>query len=294
MMQAVLAYLKQSPDRILTELPILSTLITVMEGYLNALAGAVQIQQTVAVGAGANKEAKKRTLVDLALSVGRGIYSFANHTENTELSVLMNDLMKGLPRIADVKLISRCTTIYEKGNEYKDDLGPYGITEAVLNTLNQVINDYKGQGEDVRLKITERVNAGKNISSLLTSITRLLKREIDPAVYSLPDTEHDYKTEYRNNRIIIDLGHRFTQFKGKAIDKITHEKVAFTEIEFISADRRLTVKADESGNYRERLNPDIYDIIARHPNYEPFVINGVKIQAGEIKVENFELIPKSE
>lgn len=175
-----------------------------------------------------------------------------------------------------------------------EGLEPYGITDAVLDTFEQTINGYEGLGEDVRIKITERVNAGKNISSLLTSITKLLKKEIDPAVYSLPDAEHDYKTEYKNNRIIIDLGHRYTQFKGEAMDKTTHEKVAFTEIEFVSAERRVTVKADENGKYRERLHPDIYDIIAKHPNYEPFVINGVKIQAGEIKVENFELVPKSE
>jgi len=45
------------------------------------------------------------------------------------------------------------------------------------------------------------------------------------------------------------------------------------------------------GKYREVLYPDVKVIIAAHPDFEPFVIEGVKIQAGEIKVVNFVMMP---
>ena len=98
--------------------------------------------------------------------------------------------------------------------------------------------------------------------------------------------------EYLSGRKTLNLGHRHTQFKGAALNKANNQQITNVDIKFISADGTFEIRTDENGKYRERLNPDTYNIIVTHPDFDPFTIDGVKIQAGELKVENFEMVPK--
>jgi hypothetical protein len=295
MFKATLSYLKNSPASILVLLPILTTLTTAMEAFINAMLAAEQTQGTVAVGAGTTKSAKRTVLFNAAASVGRALLSFANSTNNTDLADLMTTMLKELDRKADATFIMNCKAIHEKGVSNVGSLLPYGISNAVLTALDLTISNYEGQEESVRNRIVQRANATSAIATLQREVTALLKGQIDPAVESLPTTTetYTYKFEYKKNRVIINLGHKYTQFKGITTNKETQKLLSNVELEFKNAERSIKIKSDNEGKYREVLNPDVYDIIVTHPDYEPFVINGVKIQAGEIKVENFEMIPKA-
>ena len=295
MMKAVLAYLKNTPGSILLLLPILTNLTSAMEALVNAMLAAEQTQGTVANGAGATKAARKLVLFNAATSVGRALLSFANSTNDTDFAKLMTDMLKELDRKADATFIMRCKTIQEKGVAHVGSLAPYGISNAVLTALDLTITNYEGQEQSVRNRIVQRTNATSAIATLQREITALLKQQIDPAVESIPTTteSYAYKFEYKKNRMIINLGHKFTQFKGVSVNKETDMPLSGVELEFKNVERSVKIKTDNEGRYREVLNPDIYDIIATHPDFEPFVIEGVKIQAGEIKVENFVMVPRT-
>jgi hypothetical protein len=294
MMKAVLAYLKETPASILLLLPILSSLTSALEALVNAMLAAEQTQGTVANGAGATKAAKKLVLFNAASSVGKALLSFANSKNDTDLAKLMTDMLELLDRKADATFIMRCKTVYEKGVTNVASLAPYGISDAVLNALDLTITNYEGQEQSVRNRVVQRANATSAIATLQRETTALLKKQIDPAVDSIPTTTetYPYKFEYKKNRLIINLGHKFTQFKGFTLNKETQSSLSNVELEFKNAERSVKIKSDNDGKYREVLNPDVYDIIATHPDFEPFIIEGVKIQAGEIKVENFEMVPK--
>lgn len=294
MMKAVLAYLKNSPAAILLLLPVLTTLTAAMEVLVNAMLAAESTQGTVANGAGATKADKKLALFNSAASVAKALLSYANSVNDTDLSKLMTDMLKEMDRKADATFIMRCKAIHEKGVANVASLAPYGISAAVLTALDLTITNYSGQEQSVRNRIVDKKNATSTIAKLQREVTALLKQQIDPAVYSIPTTTatYDYKQKYKSNRIIIDLGHKFTQFKGVSINKETQGMLSNVELEFKNAKRSVKISTDNDGKYREILNPDIYDIIATHPDFEPFMINGVEIQAGEIKVENFEMVPK--
>ena len=294
MMKAVLAYLKNTPAAILLLLPILTSLTSAMEALVNAMLAAEQTQGTVANGAGATKAARKLVLFNAAASVGRALLSFANSTNDTDLVKLMTEMLELLDRKADATFIMRCKTIHEKGVANVGSLAPYGVSDAVLTALDLTITNYEGQEQSVRNRVVARANATSAIATLQREITALLKKQIDPAVDSIPTTTetYSYKFEYKKNRLIINLGHKFTQFKGFTLNKETQTNLSNVELEFKNAERSIKIKSDNDGKYREVINPDIYDIIVSHPDFESFTIEGVKIQAGEIKVENFDLVPK--
>jgi len=117
-------------------------------------------------------------------------------------------------------------------------------------------------------------------------------KQIDPLVHSLRGHD-DFVRMYDTNRKVIDLGHRYTQFKGLSVAKGTQTTIMGVEIEFRNANGSVKVTTDVNGKYRELLNPDVYDMIATHPLYETFTIEGLEIHPGEIKIENLELVPKS-
>jgi hypothetical protein len=290
MVQAVLNYLKNSPPAVLILIPLLSTLTTALETIVNAILAAEQTQSSVAVGAGTAKEAKKNALLSIANSIGRAVMSFAANTGNDTLDALMKQMMDRLDRIADAAFINNCKVIHEKAEENVASLGPVGVTQAVIDSLKDSITDYENLGSELRNKVSERGDATKAISRLLNEAMRLLKRETDPLVYSLTG-QTSYVQQYKQNRIIIDLGHRHTQFKGITVNKETQMNLSEVEIEFRNSERSIKIKTDENGKYREQIHPDVYDLIATHPNFEPFTIEGVKIMPGEIKIENFELVP---
>ena len=290
----ILLRLKETPAAILILLPVLTNLTSAMEALVNAMLAAEQTQGTVAIGAGSTKSAKKLVLFNAASSVGKALLSFANSTNDTDLVKLMTEMLELLDRKADATFIMRCKTIHEKGVANVGSLAPYGVSDAVLTALDLTITNYEGQEQSVRNRVVARANATSAIATLQREITALLKKQIDPAVDSIPTTTetYSYKFEYKKNRLIINLGHKFTQFKGFTLNKETQTNLSNVELEFKNAERSIKIKSDNDGKYREVINPDIYDIIVSHPDFESFTIEGVKIQAGEIKVENFELVPK--
>lgn len=294
MMKATLAYLTATPDGIKVLIPVLSSLTPAMQALMTAMLAAEQVQGTVAVGAGANKADKKDVLFSVAQPTGKAVLSFANSSGDVQLATLMSETLFELDRKADSTFIMRCKAIRDAANANVAELEPYGITPGIVTALSLAITAFENVESSVRNRIVQRANATTTIAVLQRETTSLLKKEIDPLVASLPDSEEGivYKREYKKNRSIINLGHKYTQFKGVAVNKETKDNLSNVTLEFKNSERTIIIKTDNDGKYREVLHPDVYDIIATHPNYEPFVINGVEIQAGEIKVENFELVPR--
>lgn len=291
MFTALLFCLKNVPGAVLLLLPVLSILTDAFEALINAMLAAEQVQGTVTEGVGATKAEKKLVLFKTASSIGKGLLSYANGAGDTTLSGLITSMLKDLDKIADATFVMQCNTIHEQGVAKVASLAPWGISATVLTAFDLAIEDYSNQGDTLRNKVIQRANATSTIAALHKEATSLLKKQVDTAVGALPDntTTHDFITEYSRSRVIIDLGHKYTQFKGVTINKETQLELNGVELEFRNAERSIKITAN--GKYREVINPDIWDIIATKPGFQPFMINGVQIQAGEIKVENIEMKP---
>jgi hypothetical protein len=293
--QTTLAYLLNSPPDVLLRIPILSTFISSLEHIVNSILAADQVQTNVAKGAGPAREAKKKVLLRMAQSIGRAIMSFAATSENVTLENKMKAILLELEEKSDFVFRQRCSSILEQATANAGALTPYGVTSAAILIYTDTLNNYKNNESTVAVRelIIKRANATKAIQDLLSQAFTLMKRQIDPVIYSLPEDQNSYKEKYRESRRVIILGHRYTTFKGLVKVKDQPTVLSNANLEFRNEEGEVfSVKTDLNGKYTERIHPDIYSIYVTCPTFESFLIEGQKILPGEMRIENFELVPK--
>ena len=291
MMGASQEFLESTPSNILTKKPAIGTLTVKLANLNEKIKQADETQNSVTGGVWASKKADREKLFLNAGGTGSNLLSYATATDKIELAGLMKLELKNLDKISDSQFLTRCRVILAKAEEKVANLGPYGITVATNTALGAEIDAYETKARVIRNKKSSQKDATKLIALYMIEASKLLIKEIDPAIYSLQG-EESYVNRFRANREIIDLGHKYTQFKGTAVNKETGIELSHAQIDLIGKDGELITQTDTKGHYRQRLNPDTYTIRVTHPEYELIEIKDVKIQPGEIKVENFELVPK--
>lgn len=284
-------YLEATPASIITKRPAIATVTVKLADLNNKIKDANDLQESAATGEGKLKSEKHYDLFIDASSIAKGIYAYASSVGNTVLAAQMKKDLKRLDQISDTTFLQRCRSIHDNGVANVASLAPFGVTAPLLTALKSDTDAYEILANDLRNKVGIQTSSTKAIKQYMKDATALFTNEIDPIVYSLTDEEL-YVEKFKSARSIIDLGHKFTQFKGTTVNKKTGLELSDVQIEVIGKDGELIVNSDLEGKYRLRLDPDIYALRATHPNFEPFEIDAVKIQPGEIKVENFEMVPK--
>lgn len=291
MMGACQECMESTPSNILTKKPAIGTLTTKLAELNEKIKEADETQNSVTGGTWASKKAEREKLFLNVAGAGNNMLSYATATDKIELAGLMKRELKLLDKISDTQFLTRSRVILAKAEEEVANLAPYGITAATNATLKLEIDGYETMARTIRNKKSNQKDATRLIAAYMKDASKLLGKEIDPVIYSLQG-EESYVNRYRANREIIDLGHKYTQFKGMAVNKETGIELSHAQIDLISKDGELITQTDNEGKYRQRLNPDTYTIRVTHPAYELLEMKDVKIQPGEIKVENFELVPK--
>lgn len=241
-----------------------------------------------------NKATARKMLQQSTSGIGNAIMAYANTIDDEELYQSVNKVFSALEKLTEQELLDVCKNIHDIGVEQVSHLGPWGITDTILESQQDNWDAYKALKDKKRQKQTSQSTSQTVAKGLFKQADKLLKRTIDKAVFSLTATQSTFVINYRKNRIILDLGHKYTTFKGET--KIKGSEVVLTnvELEFLSSKGELFTNAsDFKGQYKERLNPDVYKITAKHPDMLTFVIEGVQILPGELKIENLELIPKA-
>lgn len=292
MFQATLGYLTKTPGVIKLLVPLIVTATSAFETIVNSILLAIAAADAVSEGTTVSKKESREALFTAADSVARAIIAFAGSTDNTKLATDLQKKIERLDRIGETMFVSRCKDIKKAAEENLPSLVSVGVTQAVIDLLDTLLETYIFIKDEGRQITSDKEAALANLYSLMKDATKLLKQQLDPLVYSLQG-QRVYVDAYRVNRKILDLGHKFTTFKGEA--KIKDSEIVLTnvQLEFLNSKGEIfTNSTDENGKYRERINPDTYKITAIHPQMQPFVIDGVKILPGELKVENLEMSPK--
>lgn len=293
MYQTVLEYL-QDNAAITGLLTGLGVSITAFAAYVTALASEMLKMDAEYKGITVDKAAARMLMEQSTMAIANSTMAYANTVNNGTLYDLVAQTMSKLEKATEQDLINHCQTIHNVALTNVVDLGPWGVTAAVLTADNGNIQKFIDLKTKKRQKQTMQATSLKDAIQIFKDTDKLLKRTIDKAIFSLEGSHGSFVKNYKENRKILDLGHTYTTFKGGA--KVKDKDVALTnvEIEFLNKKGEIfTVTTDEKGNYRERLDPDTYKITAMHPDMLPFVIDGVKILPGEIKVENMEMVPKT-
>ena len=293
MYDTVLEYLQANPV-IVALLAGLGLSVTAFATIITAIASEMVKIDADYNGITINKATARKLLQESTSSIGNAIMAYANTINDDELFASVNKVFSALEKLTEQELIDVCKKIHDIGVEQVANLGTWGITDAILASQLDNWDAFKALKDKKRQKQTSQSTSQDVAKGLFKQADKLLKRTIDKAVFSLEPTQSTFVINYRKNRKILNLGHKFTTFKGETKIKGSDVVLTNVELEFINSKGELFTNAsDYKGQYRERLNPDVYKITAKHPDMLPYVIDGVKILPGELKIENLELVPKA-
>ena len=169
-----------------------------------AITNTAQLKGVALTGITADKSSSKQTLCQLAAGIAGVIYAYASANSNNTLKQEMNLPVSKLMRTRDEELAPRCQNIHDKGTANLAALTDYGITAAMLATLQTAINNYSAETPKPRTALIGRKTANANLAALFKENDALLNDQLDKLAELFKTTNPDFVKTYESTRIIVD------------------------------------------------------------------------------------------
>ncbi len=120
-----------------------------------------------------------------------------------------------LIRSSDSDLEARCTLIKEKAAAHAAALVTYGVTAGMLTALGTALTDYHSVISGPRSAEAVKKQQTAEIELLFKSTDHILKGQLDQLIVLFESTSPEFYGEYKNARIIVDLGGHINTYSGK-------------------------------------------------------------------------------
>ena len=100
------------------------------------------VQTTITTGITADKQALKKKLIQLMVSVSKGVKSYAHRINNMDLEMKVSFSSIDSRVYRDEKLVTTAQTVFSIATPFIDNLGSFGITDSQLSDLDAATNLY--------------------------------------------------------------------------------------------------------------------------------------------------------
>lgn len=183
------------------------------------------LQEADRKGDTASKNALRATLVAQAMDVNRRVVAFATNTSNNSLLELVNYTETQLKKCSDQKLVASCQVIRDNANINVTALATYGVTPAILTTLQTTITNFSTAIPKGRVVTTDSGEATKMLTTYFkTLVTNWAK--IDTLVEMVKVSQPNFYDEYQKVRKVIEMGTGSLALKVKATNAHTQSPEA--------------------------------------------------------------------
>lgn len=200
-------------DTYVLTIPALDTAFDDLLTRINNLSGLSSLQSLVNTGIAVSKEKLKDKMATLEYNyAGPGRAWAAGNNDDTNYNAL-NIVPSKVTRTRDDQAGPLCRNIHTILNANAAALVPFGLTAAMLNELDTVINDYTAIVPLPANAINVRQTYTSNIETSIKDTQSFLERQIDNIVRGQINLNHDFYSTYFNAREIIDPPTHPTTFK---------------------------------------------------------------------------------
>lgn len=237
------------------------------------------------------KAEKKQDLANEATAIAQALQAFARKTGNNELYSLMEISYSEIMRAKASEAISKGELIVSTLGEYPmEELEPYGISDAVKETLVQAIDSFRSAAPTTRNIITRKTVLTDNLEQLVKEANSIMRIELIKIARQLKKTNPDfYAGLVANAKLINHTVH--AKIRLKATDEATGMPVTggLVTIEGTS----LTGIFNDRGECTITLVPaGKRDVTISHANFETMVLPQVNFQRGHSITKPVALIPQ--
>lgn len=157
-------------------------------------------------GKTATKNVLKSDLTGKTMEVIRRVVAYATVNDLYDLKEKVNYNESDLKKCADTELRTVCQVVHSETTAELASLADFGITQAMLDELQQTINDYFEEVPSPREGIISRKNATAALKEEFNKGNELLSQRLDKLIEMIKTSNPEAYHSYKNARIIVDLG----------------------------------------------------------------------------------------
>jgi len=147
-------------------------------------------------------------LVTRILQLSAALKAHANSTKNKELKAKANYTKSELKTAPDPVLYNIGTLMVSLATPILEDLNKYFVGNDKMDDLNGLLADFNVAIPQKRVANSVSKVSTVNIGELVSSLSILLKEEIDVLMQLFEETQPDFYRAYKNARIIVDYNGR--------------------------------------------------------------------------------------
>lgn len=271
-----------------------TTYFPVIQSTHTQIQAAKVLQEADKSGNTTTKNQFRAVLISGTMEIVRRTVAYATNVNNSALLALVNYTDSDLKRSSDTKLISSCQVIHDNANTNVAALATYGVTAAMITTLQTNINNLSGALPKGRVGETDSEEA----TNLLATYFNTLKtnwKKIDTLVKMVQTSQPSFYNEYLNVRKIIPTGVGSLPLKVKATNAATGAPEANVTITLSPANGLMKAAASNGksnivkktaaggGSNYKNLADGTYTVTATKPGFKDVVMT-VNVVNGELTV----------
>lgn len=160
-----------------------------------------------------DKQNARDEALSAIVNIAKPAAVYAMDQNNMELNRQLNQSRGVLSGLAQNELLNTLTAIYNQVNNVKEQVVDYGVTEERLQDAKTKLDNFAVAVPSTRDVIVERKTSNEIISESIGNLRRIFFR-LDNLMKLFDAT--DFYAEYKNARIIVDLGSRKRPAAGEA------------------------------------------------------------------------------
>lgn len=155
-----------------------------------------------------DKETAQEKLIGLTLKVSGSLVAYATAAENHTLAEKARVSSSELINARDTSMPDMCKAIFDLTSGLETALEYYGLTSGVLDEFETMLATYRSLMSAPRTATTERTTAGIRLKGWFDAADLLVQDTMDKLIEFFRESAPVFYNEYKQARIIIDLGVR--------------------------------------------------------------------------------------
>lgn len=231
------------------------------------------------LGFAANKLALRSTLESQLFNMSKRIVAYAASVDNITLESSVSINKSTVHHLPDTELNNYVDNISQAATDNLLALAPFSVTQQLIDDLQAAGVSFNAVLVDPRNAITARKVATSNLNSLFSQADTILKSKIDKYITLVSDSHPDFYNQYKQQRIIVDLGHHYVSLEGKVLDSATASPVEGVKVLLVESGLEITTRS--TGHFRFKSLPaGNYTLQITAKNYQTQVLPNIPIVEG--------------
>lgn len=208
MLQSVNNLLELNKSK-LDNVQVLNAIAVELKGFIDKIIETDTNRSGIQVKASTNeKQLAENSMIAHALVVANITYVYAFDTANQQLAMQTNVSKSQFYKLHDNDEISLARNISLKAEENKVALANYGLTDEMLNNLNQEIKKFEALIVGPSGAVADRKGQTKSLSGLFVEAKSLLSDRMDKLMIIFESSDPQFYDAYFTARKVVNTAYR--------------------------------------------------------------------------------------